>query len=157
MKTGTITFSSSIQKLNQGFEWAKAQALSYVWEDKNGAGKWYEAALPGRNAFCMRDVSHQAEGASALGLYEHTKNMLYLFAKSIAKERDYCGFWEITGEGLPCPDDYVDDQDFWYNLPGSFEVIVACYEQYLWTGDTDYLKNPVFTQYYSQTCEEQIL
>lgn len=86
METGTITFKSSIQKLNQGFEWAKAQALSYVREDENGAGKWYEAALP-----------------------------------------------------------------------GSFEVIVAYYEQYLWTGDTDYLKNPVFTKYYSQTCEEQIL
>jgi len=30
-------------------------------------GYWYEAALPGREAFCMRDVSHQSIGAETLG------------------------------------------------------------------------------------------
>lgn len=154
METGKIHFQSSMEQLNRGFAWAKKQALSYAHDDEGGAGKWYEAALPGRNAFCMRDVSHQAEGAAALGLEAHTKNMLYLFAKSISKERDFCGYWEITGEGLPCPDDYENDGDFWYNLPGSFEVIAACWQQYLWTGDEDYLKDPVFLNFYRFSCEE---
>lgn len=154
MRIGTITFQSSIEQLNKGFAWAKEQALAYVREDEQGAGKWYEAALPGRNAFCMRDVGHQAEGAAALGLEEYTRNMLYLFAKSISKERDYCGYWEITGEGLPCPDDYESDSDFWYNLPGSFEVITACYMQYLWTKDDTYLTDSVFCDFYRQSCEE---
>lgn len=154
LEKGKIGFQSSVEQLNQGFAWAKRQALFYAHDDDGGAGSWYEAALPGRNAFCMRDVSHQAEGAAALGLSAHTKNMLYLFAKSISEKRDYCGYWEITGEGLPCPDDYENDADFWYNLPGSFEVIVACWQQYLWTGDEDYLKDPVFLNFYRQTCEE---
>lgn len=154
MTVGNITFQSSIDLLNKGFAWAKEQALFYVHDDENGAGKWYEAALPGRDSFCMRDVSHQAEGAGALGLCEHTKNMLYLFAKSISREKDYCGYWEINQDGVPCPEDYISDEDFWYNLPGSFEVIRACYMQYLWTGDEDYLKDPVFLNFYRQTCEE---
>lgn len=156
MAIGTITFRSSIENLNHGFTWAKEQALAYVHDDGPGTGKWYEAALPGRNAFCMRDVGHQAEGAAALGLEAHTWNMLYLFAKSISKERDYCGYWEITGEGRPCPDDYESDLDFWYNLPGSFEVIVTCYLQYLWTGDETYLTDPVFLEFYRQSCGELV-
>ena len=148
-----ITFHSSMELLNQGFDWAKKQAFLYV-HDEGKAGKWYEAALPGRNAFCMRDVSHQAEGAAAMGLCEHTKNMLLLFAKSISKEKDYCGWWEITGDGLPCPDDYDNDNDFWYNLPGSFEVIRACYMEYLWTGDEAYITDPDFLNFYRLSCNE---
>ena len=49
------------------FQWAKRQALAYAFDD-DPVGPWYEAALPGREAFCMRDVSHQATGAHALGL-----------------------------------------------------------------------------------------
>lgn len=48
--------------LNQVLEWAKEQALAYAFED-DPVGLWYEAALPGREAFCMRDVSHQSMGA----------------------------------------------------------------------------------------------
>jgi len=62
-----LELRSSDQELVQAFDWAKKQALSYVF-DGDPVGPWYEAALPGRRAFCMRDVSHQAAGAQALGL-----------------------------------------------------------------------------------------
>lgn len=156
MKEGNVIFQSSLEALTRGFEWAKQQALFYVHGEESPAGKWYEAALPGRNAFCMRDVSHQADGAAALGLQDHTKNMMRLFVQSISKEKDYCGYWEITGDGVPCPDDYENDGDFWYNLPGSFEVILTCYKQYLWTGDEVYVREPDFLRFYRQSCEELV-
>ncbi|MEN8226481.1 MAG: hypothetical protein ABFS05_14090 [Bacteroidota bacterium] len=53
-----VNFTCSDSTLQHAFEWAKATALSYVREDTI-VGLWYEAALPGRDAFCMRDVSHQ--------------------------------------------------------------------------------------------------
>jgi len=63
----TLSFNSSDNELNQLFSWAKKQALAYSFSD-DPVGLWYEAALPGREAFCMRDVSHQAMGAHFLGL-----------------------------------------------------------------------------------------
>ncbi|NNK49182.1 MAG: hypothetical protein HKP01_09950, partial [Gemmatimonadetes bacterium] len=70
---GAITLASDHPGLVEGFEWAKETALGYV-RAGDPVGPWFEAALPGREAFCMRDVSHQAEGALALGLYDHTLN-----------------------------------------------------------------------------------
>ena len=105
---GQITFQSSDQRLNEMFDWAKDQALFYV-NDGDPVGKWYEAALPGRDAFCMRDVSHQSKGAYYLGLQEYTKNMLSKFAASISQSRDWCGYWEINKHNLPAPVDYRSD------------------------------------------------
>lgn len=151
-KIGQVTLKSSDLKLEAGFHWAKKQAMEYVHSGKAGAGLWYEAALPGRNAFCMRDVSHQADGAAVLGLEDHTENMLHMFAENISESRDYCTYWEMTGEGLPCPDDYTDDKDFWYNHPGSFEVIRTCWRQHLWTEKKSYIEDPVFLKYYETVC-----
>ena len=67
-----ISIESSIDGLPQRFEWARNTALSYVSSGEDSVGLWYEAALPGRDAFCMRDVSHQALGAHFLGLDAHT-------------------------------------------------------------------------------------
>ena len=53
---GTLEFSSSLLKLDEGFKWARQQALSYVHNGEDAVGLWYEAALPARNAFCMRDT-----------------------------------------------------------------------------------------------------
>jgi len=156
MTKGKITLESSRKELEEGFAWAKEQALEYAHDGNDIVGLWYEAALPGRMAFCMRDVSHQTYGAAALGLSTHTKNMLYEFAKNINESRDYCTYWEITKDGEPCPDDYVSDEDFWLNHPGSFEVIRACYQQYLWNQDEEYLQKEEFKNYYSLTCNEYV-
>jgi len=111
-----LQFTSSDHALNEGFAWAKEQAMFYV-HDSDHVGPWYEAALPGRDAFCIRDVCHQANGAHALGLERHTKNMLLRFVQSISASRDYCCFWEIDKNYRPAPVDYKSDADFWYNLP----------------------------------------
>ena len=52
-----LSLSSPDAHLVEAFNWAKKQALAYAFEG-DPVGPWYEAALPGREAFCMRDVSH---------------------------------------------------------------------------------------------------
>jgi hypothetical protein len=54
-----LQLESSDAKLVQVFQWAKSQALAYAHDGSDPGGPWYEAALPGRNSFCMRDVAHQ--------------------------------------------------------------------------------------------------
>lgn len=150
-----VGFTSDNKELNEGFEWAKKQALQYAFEG-DAVGKWYEASLPGREAFCMRDVSHQCMGAQILGLAENNKNMLEKFAEGIAQPRDWCSYWEINKEGLPAPVDYTNDSNFWYNLPANFDVMDACYRMYQWTGDTAYLNNPVFLNFYKKSVFEYV-
>lgn len=156
MASSNITFRSDDEALNQGFEWAKGQALAYAHDGSDPVGLWYEGALPGREAFCMRDISHQSMGASVLGLQAHTRNMMQRFAENISKGKDYCTHWEITGDNEPAPVDYENDEDFWYNLPANFDVIEACYRQYLWTGDRSYLEDPVLQNFYRLSVTEYV-
>jgi hypothetical protein len=150
-----VGFHSSDRELEKGFERIKHQALQWVFEGYP-VGDYYEAALPGRDAFCMRDASHQAVGAEVLGLSRCNKNMFLKFAQGIAPERDYCSFWEIDRWNRPCPVDYTDDSDFWYNLPANFDVLHACWRLYLWTGDKDYLCHPDFDNFYALTVENYV-
>src|ERR1017187_5353479 len=57
-----LELRSSNTPLVQSFNWARQQAMAYVFGG-DPVGPWYGAALPGRRAFCMRDVSHQVAGA----------------------------------------------------------------------------------------------
>lgn len=150
-----LRIESSDKKLAAGFEWAKRQALSYAFEH-DPVGPWYEAALPGREAFCMRDVSHQATGAHALGLARHTKNMLRRFAENISASKDWCSYWEIDRYNRPAPADYVSDADFWYNLPANFDVADTCYRMFAWSGDLDYVNDPVFQHFYERTVKDYV-
>jgi hypothetical protein len=151
---GAIEFESSDDKLADGFRWAKAQALAYARND-GSIGPWYEAALPGRDAFCMRDVSHQSTGAQFLGLGSRTLNMLRRFAANISASKKWCTWWEITHDNLPAAIDYNNDHDFWYDLPASFDVLDACYRQWLWTRDSNYL-DEVFLDYYRHTVTDYV-
>jgi hypothetical protein len=144
-----IELDSSDTHLVEGFRWAKNQALAYVFTG-DPVGPWYEAALPGRQAFCMRDTSHQATGAQILGLAAFNENMLRKFAENISASRDWCSFWEINKDNVPASVDYVNDHDFWYNLPANFDVLCACYRQFLWTGNKAHL-DPVFMNFYTRT------
>src|SRR5262245_37795416 len=56
-----LDFDSSDAALVAAFRWAKNQSLSFTFDD-DPVGPWYEAAEPGREAFCMRDTAHQAMG-----------------------------------------------------------------------------------------------
>src|SRR5579862_588677 len=69
-----VTFTSSDKKMEQAFYWAKNQAIHYRGNPADPVGPWYESALPPRDAFCMRDVSHQCIGAEILSLKQENKN-----------------------------------------------------------------------------------
>ena len=153
--SSTLCFSSSDNKLNDIFNWASRQALAYAFAC-DPAGLWYEAALPGREAFCMRDVSHQAMGAYFLGLEDYTKNMLCHFARNISESRDWCSYWEINRYGNPAPVDYLDDNEFWYNLPANFDVLDCCYRMFMWSGDRYYLEDSVFNNFYEKTVYDYV-
>ena len=150
-----LSLDSSDERLEQCFEWAKTQAMSYAHRG-DAVGSWYEAALPNREAFCMRDASHQAMGAHVLGLQEHTRNMLRKFAVNISDSKDWCSFWEINRYDKPAPVDYRNDEEFWYNLPANFDVLNACYRMYLWSHDRAYLDDPVFVEFYRRTVTDYV-
>jgi hypothetical protein len=146
-------------KLAAAFAWAKGQALEYVFPAAvhgDPVGDWYEAALPSRFAFCMRDVSHQAAGAHVLGLAAFNRNMLAKFARAISPSRDHCSYWEIDKWDRPAPVDYKSDRDFWYNLTANFDVLDACWRQFLWTADRTYLEDPAFVDYYRRTVRDYV-
>jgi hypothetical protein len=145
-----IQFDSSDRKLAEGFNWAKTEALSYA-HDHGPIGPWYEAALPERNAFCMRDVSHMSTGAHLLGLGSHNRNMLRQFALHVSASKKWASWWEITSSGQPAPVDYKSDSDFWYCLPANFDVLNACYRQWLWSRDPAYTEDEAFLNYYRST------
>jgi hypothetical protein len=150
------TFNSNNTELNASFTWARQKALSFAHAGSDPVGRWYEAALPNREAFCMRDVSHQAIGAEILGLSQHNLNMFLRFATNISAERDYCSFWEINRYNKPAPVDYTSDKDFWYNLPANFDVLYNAYRLYEWTGDPTYLDHPAFRKFYSLSMNEYV-
>lgn len=150
-----LQFTSSDVQLVHAFDWARKQALAYAFSG-DPVGSWYEAALPGREAFCMRDVSHQSMGAQALGLADSTYNMLHHFAAGISASKDWCSYWEIDRENRPAPVDYESNATFWYNLPANFDVLDASYRMDLWTGDTRYVHDHVFDNFYDRTMDEYL-
>ena len=150
-----LEFESSDARLMEGFVRAKRQAMAYVFEN-DPVGPWYEAAEPGREAFCMRDVAHQSMGAHALGLARHNLNMLRRFAENVSDARDWCSLWEIDRFNHPAPVDYKNDAQFWFNLPANFDILDACYRMYLWSGDLTYVNDPIFLNFYDRTVNDYV-
>lgn len=150
-----LVFFSSDAGLVAAFNWAKTQSMSFAFDD-DPVGPWYEAAEPGREAFCMRDTAHQAMGAHALGLARHNRNMLRRFAENVSDARDWCSLWEIDRYNRPAPVDYRNDAEFWYNLPANFDILDCAYRLHLWTGDLDYVQDPVFVNYYERTVRDYV-
>lgn len=150
-----LSFRSSDRELELGFDRIKTQALSYVFEG-DPVGPWYEAALPGRAAFCMRDVSHQCFGAEMLGLHRQNLNMFRKFAEGMSPLRDWCTYWEIDRYDRPCPVDYANDGDFWYNLPANFDLLDAMYRMYHVSGDAAYLLDRKMMAFRANTMEAYV-
>lgn len=149
-----LSFISTDTVLEKTFAWARDMAMSYAHDGSDPVGLWYEAALPGRDAFCMRDLSHQVPAAEMLGLGEYNKNMLCKIAEGISESKDWCSFWEIDKFDRPAPCDFDNDKEFWYNLPANFDVMRACREAYEWTGDSTYLFSPEFVNFYRRTARD---
>ena len=150
-----LELESSDARLVEVFNWAKRQAMAFAF-DGDPVGPWYEAVEPGREGFCMRDTSHQAMGAHALGLSRHNLNMLRRFAENISDSRDWCSLWEIDRYNRPAPVDYKNDAEFWYNLPANFDILDCCFRMYVWTGDLTYVNDPVFLNYYDRTVNDYV-
>jgi hypothetical protein len=150
------TFSSSDTMIQQAFQWASAMALSYRGDPADKVGPWYEAALPARDAFCMRDVSHQSIGAEILGMSAENENMFRWFSKSISESKDWCSYWEINKYAVPAPVDYANDKEFWYNLNANFDVLYAQWKLYEWTGNRMYIDDPAVVNFQQRTVNEYI-
>ncbi|WP_212006671.1 trehalase family glycosidase [Chitinophaga sp. HK235] len=150
------TFTTTDTAMQQACNWAFQMVQHYRGNPADPVGPWYEAALPSRNAFCMRDVAHQTIGAAICGLDKENRNMLTAFARNIAASRDWCSFWEINKYGKPAPEDYRNDKEFWYNLNANFDIIFACWKLYTWTGDKRYIEEPVFVNFFEKTIHEYI-
>ncbi|GGB02180.1 solute:sodium symporter family transporter [Puia dinghuensis] len=151
-----VRFGATDTALTRAFAWAKAQALHYKGKPGDPVGPWYESALPPRDAFCMRDVSHQLVGAAILGLDAANKNMLTLFARNISASKNWCSYWEMNKSGVPAPEDYRSDKEFWYNLDANFDVLSATWRLAAWTGDSTYYQDPVFRYFQQQTADAYI-
>lgn len=152
----TAVFTSSDLQLERSYNWARAKALSYAHDDGDPVGAWYEAALPNREAFCMRDVSHQTVGAQIIGLAKHNKNMMMKFAENISEQKDWCTYWEINRYNRPAPVDYASDTEFWYCLNANSDVMLACLKMYEWTGDTDYISDATMRYFYDKSVDEYV-
>lgn len=150
-----LVLESSDARIVEVFNWAKTQAMAFVFED-DPVGPWYEAVEPGREGFCMRDTAHQALGAHALGLARHNRNMLRRFAENISDAKDWCSYWEIDRYNRPAPVDYKSDAEFWYNLPANFDILDCCFRMYVWTGDRTYVTDPVFQNFYDRTVSDYV-
>jgi hypothetical protein len=146
-----VRFGSSDTAVARAFDWAKAQALHYKGKPGDPVGPWYESALPPRDAFCMRDVSHQSVGGAILGLDAENKNMFTLFVRNISEAKDWCSYWEMNKMGVPAPADYRSDREFWYNLDANFDLLWASWRLAAWTGDSAYLNDPLFRNFQAKT------
>jgi hypothetical protein len=82
--------------------------------------------------------------------------MLRRFAANISESKDWCTYWEINRHDRPAPVDYRNDREFWYNLPANFDIIDACYRNYLWTHDPIYLSDPDFLNFYARSVEDYV-
>lgn len=151
-----LEFTSTDKDMEHAFYWAKGMALHYKGADDDPVGPWYEAALPSRYAFCMRDASHQSIGAEILGLSKQNNNIFTLFAGNISASKNWCSYWEINKYGKPAPEDYRNDKEFWYNLPANFDVLFATWRLYLWTGNKYYINDAAFTRFQQKTVKEYI-
>ena len=151
-----IKVSSSDTSLVSIFNWAHETSNGYLGSDNDPVGPWYEAALPGREAFCIRDVSHQCVGAEIISHGRQNLNMYYRFVENISESKDYCTFWEINRYNKPAPVDYSSDDDFWYNLNANFDIIDASYKLYLWTGNKAYINDPKFDNFFQISLNQYI-
>lgn len=151
-----LQLESSSSQLVDVFQWARSQAMAYVFDNGDPVGPWYEAVEPGREGFCIRDTCHQALGAHALGLERFNLNMLRRFAGAVSDAKDWCSYWEIDRSSRPAPVDYKNDAEFWYNLPSNFDLLDCCYRMYVWSGNTAYIDDPAFLNFYDRTVNDYV-
>jgi hypothetical protein len=151
----SLTFDSSNSKLVDGFNFAKPTALGYVQTGKApGYIPCYWAGGTDRKAFYARDSAHQLAGAHLLGLDLENRTMVQKFAGSATPSRRFYPLWSIGFDGTPYATDYKSDTDFVRELPMPFDLLRRAYEQYLWTGNSWWINDPILSSFYYKTTHE---
>ncbi len=162
----TLTIDSPNAVLNDGFNWAKNRALGLTFYPGNPMlgheSEWWRLSdsthasiVPGywgaylnRESFYNRDISHQSDGGHLLGLDDETFNMMKTFAASSTRPgQDGWPLWAHSSYGLMY---YMDGTGF-RELPSPFDVMHKSYQQYLWTGDSRWINDPILSAYYDST------
>ena len=130
-----LSIRSSSSELENLFNWAKDLALSYVMTGVPGAVPCYAAANPIKEAYCLRDFAHMALGAHFLGLELENISMMKSVAKTATPKTDYEPSWyyDYGGKGLEIAN----------QVPAVFEIIWTAYIQYLWTGNAEWINDPL--------------
>ncbi|MEU8516551.1 hypothetical protein AB0C76_33950 [Kitasatospora sp. NPDC048722] len=151
------------------FDWAKTKANSWVQQagapgvldldenhpDGTGTAAYdttYWAGYPFRSDFYSRDFAHQLVGAHLLGLDAQNKTMLRAFAASATDANGLDPVWSVNFDAkTPGSIDYRSPSSFVRELPAPFELVEKTGEAYRWTGDRDYVDDPVLTRYIRTT------
>ena len=138
--TSDLSISSSSPELVNLFNWEKDLALSYVMTGMPGTVPCYAAANPIKEAYCLRDFEHMALGAHFLGLDLENITMMKSVARTATPKTDFEPSWhyDYGGNGLEIAN----------QVPAIFEVIWTSYKQYLWTGNAEWIKDPLLYRYY---------
>lgn len=131
----SISISSANQSLVNEFNSAKELAYYYVvtGEDPDYIPAYW-GSYPIRECFCSRDICHQAESGHLLGLDLENFSMLKTFASDAPASNEYWPKWSYDFYGNP----YFVDADF-KELPAPFDIVEKIYEQYLWTGNPEWI------------------
>ncbi|MFD0697469.1 hypothetical protein ACFQZT_25670 [Paenibacillus sp. GCM10027628] len=149
--TSGLTLNSSSSYLVDAFNWAKPKALSYVQTGIGSNIPSYWAGYTYRNAFYSRDVAHQTVGAHLLGLDNENFSMLKKFAQSATSARKYYPLWSFGFDGTIYGADYTSDTNFVREIPAVFELTEKSYNQYLWTGNTNWINDSDMWNYYTNS------
>lgn len=157
--------ATSNPELEQGFNWAREKALTFVQTGKTGPINVserdstsdlaqyipsYWAGYPLRTAFYSRDFCHQVVGAHLLGLEKENFTMLKAFAASATENKKWFPLWAINFDGSPYALDYRGDDFFVREVPAAFELVEKAYTLYRWTGDENYLQDDTLWNFYTK-------
>ncbi|WP_261301617.1 NPCBM/NEW2 domain-containing protein [Paenibacillus andongensis] len=164
--TSTLSIDSPNATLNNGFNWAKDRALGLAFYPGNPMigheSEWwrlsdsthtsltpgYWGAYVNRESFYNRDISHQSDAGHLLSLDNETFNMMKLFAgDSTASGQNSWPLWAHSSYGIMY---YIDGTGF-RELPSPFDIMHKAYQQYLWTGNSNWINDPTLSAYYDST------
>lgn len=85
-----VRFTTTDTTLQRTFDWACDMALSYVHDGSGPVGLWYEAALPGRDAFCMRGLASGSRPRLRFADARNEKKSADAFRYAIVSLGNFC-------------------------------------------------------------------
>jgi hypothetical protein len=156
--SSSLTVTSSSQYLVDAFNWNKAKALSWV---RTGVKRdyipCYWAGYNYREAFYVRDIAHQCQGAALLGLNQENLSMWRALAGTANVSRQWFCLWALDFYGNTYAVDYRSDTNFVREIPAPIELVDKAYACYRWSADPRWITDAVLTNFYRTTMDAFIL